>query len=151
MIRSLSLERATLNVTLSLMVKARRKSHALEMADFLLNENNVIMDRIRLVNEVGSDRLFLMERIDGIHWDTAQLTDYSNLFKAIGHIRMTLRTESYSEPLGNHAYRLPRSSLNDRTVWVIPTTNEPAFTQVISQSLEVCAKSPDSFPFTNAG
>ncbi|WP_239615050.1 hypothetical protein [Cohnella mopanensis] len=155
MIRSLLLERATFNVTFSLLVKARRKIHALEMADFLFNKNNVTMDSIRLVNEEGSDKLFFLENIESIRWDYAEMTDYSNLFKAVGHISLTLRTDRIPESMEpstrEYHYRLPKSAIKDRTIWVIPTTNEPAFTQVIHQSLEFYCLTTDSLPYINAG
>lgn len=149
-------EHATLNVTFSLIVKARRKNQALEMADFQLNEKNMILERIRFVNEQGLERWFIMERIEAFRWTSAESTEYSNLFKAVGQIRLTLRLDRHA---GNHednlrinGYRLPRSVLQDRTVWVIQTANEPAFTQVLNQSLEFLhAPSIDTIPLTNAG
>jgi hypothetical protein len=154
MINRCSFEHASLTVSLSMIVKAKRKTQALEMADFQLNEKNMVLDRIRLVNDRGNENFFLMERIESIQWNTAESTDYSNLFKVRGLVRITLIMDKNSEqqddiPL-NSSYRLPKSVLQDRTVWVVQTSNEPAFTQVISQSLEFIIPK-ESLPLTNAG
>ncbi|QJD87739.1 hypothetical protein [Cohnella herbarum] len=155
MIRNPRSERATLNVSFSILVKASRKIHALEMADFLLNKSSIIMDQVRMVNEEGADKLFFLENIESIRWDYAEMTEYSNLFKAVGHIRLTLRTDKIPESMEIHLrdndYRLPKSAMKDRTIWVIPTTNEPAFTQVLTQSLEYYVHNAESIPFIIAG
>jgi hypothetical protein len=141
MINSGLYSQGTLDVTFSIMVKAKRKAHALEMADYQMNEQNIQLDRIQLVNEQGNKKWVKVGLVESIHWLLVDSCDYTNLFKVIGQIRLVLyidlRAEHYEENIWNPAYRLPHSNLQDRTVWVIPTSNEPAFTQVLSQSLEI--------------
>lgn len=155
MIKSSSFEHVTFNVTFSYLVSAKGKSQAALMAEFMINDQTLSLDRIQLVNEHGITRLFKVERIESIHWSAVDLADYSNQFKVVGHIRLALsidcKSEHFAENFLKSSYRLPRSSLLDKTIWVIPTKDEPAFTQVISQSLELINDNRDQNELTRAG
>ncbi|MCD9022864.1 hypothetical protein [Cohnella silvisoli] len=155
MIKNGICEQATLNVDFALLVKAKRKTHALEMADFQLNDKNINLDRVRLVNEQGIIATLEVERVESIDWIDVELSDYSNLFKVIGNIRVVLRidrdAEQHKENLWRTAFQIPRSALQDKTTWVIPTSNEPVFTQVMSQSLELSVESGESMALIKAG
>ncbi|WP_256760965.1 hypothetical protein [Cohnella sp. WQ 127256] len=155
MIKHGILAQAQLNVTFTLLVKAKRRTHALGMADFQLNNENIILDRIQLVNEQGFIQTPKVERIDPIQWITVHSTDYSNLFKVVGQIRLVLsmdrNVEHHVDSLWTRAYKFPRSMIQDRTNWVIPTTHEPAFTQVLSQTLEFNSGARDSKLITEVG
>lgn len=148
MINSGIFERATFNVSFSYLVKAKRKTHALGVADFQFNEKNILLDRVKLVNEHGIEKILVVERVESIRWTSVESSEYSNLFNVVGHIRLTLcidmNTEKNEGTLWKTVYRLPKSVLQDKTVWVIPTSYEPVFTQVLSQSLELSAESIES-------
>ncbi|MBW7460038.1 hypothetical protein ACFOLF_32935 [Paenibacillus sepulcri] len=140
MMKNEMMEHAALNVTVSYLVKAKSKVHALDMARFQLNEETISLDRIQLVNDQGMKRLLKVEHVEFIHWMAAESSEFCDQFKVIGHFRLALRLshaeEPYEENIHKHHYRLPRSAIQDKTVWVIPTLHQPAFTQVISQTLE---------------
>ncbi len=57
MIRNDIFANATLNVTVSFLVKAKNKAHAIKMADFQINEETVILDQVQLMNEQGMEKL----------------------------------------------------------------------------------------------
>lgn len=148
-------EQVTFNVTFSYLVSAKSKSQASLAAGFMINEQTITLDRIQLVNEQGVTRLLKVDRIESVQWTTVELSDYSNQYKVVGHIRLALSiegtTEHFTENLWKSSYRLPRSSILDRTNWVIPTKDGPAFTHVISQALELSADSRDQKDLTRAG
>lgn len=155
MIKSSSLARVTMNVTFSYLITAKKKSHALMMADFNINEENIIMDRIKLVDEQGKKKILKVDRVDSIRWISVELSEYSNQFRVMGQMHLTLSLdmlpEQDSDKLRITAYRFPRSIIQDKAVLVIPTTNEPAFTQVLSHSLELKAESIEAKELTRAG
>ncbi|WP_372661710.1 hypothetical protein [Cohnella sp.] len=155
MIKRGNFEHVTFKVTFSYLVNAKSKSHALMMADFNFNEDNIILDRVQLVNENGITRLLKVDRVESVQWTTVDSSDYSNQFKVVGQIHLALSidsiTEHQTENFWKSTYRLPHSVLLDKTVWVIPTKDEPAFTQVISQSMELSIDSRDSKDLTRAG
>jgi hypothetical protein len=148
MIRNDIFANATLNVTVSFLVKAKNKAHAIKMADFQINEETVILDQVQLMNEQGMEKLLKVKRVEAIHWTAADPAEYSSQYKVTGHICLALcipiTREQMEENLWETAYKLPKSSFQDITVLIIPTLNEPAFTQVISQSLEWNVKSRPS-------
>ncbi|WEK55269.1 MAG: hypothetical protein P0Y55_04180 [Candidatus Cohnella colombiensis] len=141
MMTNRSLKTATLNVTLSFLVHARSKCHALKMASFQFNEENMSLDRVQLVCEQGMKYWMKVEGVNMIEWTNALSTGYNNQFKVVGHIQLRLSgqipQEKQDEQVKLTSYRLPRSSVPPHTVWVIPTTYEPIFTQVLSQTLEL--------------
>lgn len=148
MIRNDILANANLNVTFSFLVTAKSKAHALKMADFQMNEETMILDQVQLMNEQGMKISLKVKRIEAIHWTSADFTEYSSQFKVTGHIRLALcipiTKVQIEDNLWEAAYKFPESSFQDITVWVIPTSGEPTFTQVISQSLEWRIKSRPS-------
>jgi hypothetical protein len=147
--------KATLNVTFSFMVRAKRKSQALEIAQFRMNEKNIILDRIQLVNDQGIKNWVKVDQLGSIHWMTVESSEYTHLFTVVGQIRLALsidlRTEHLEESLWKTAYHLPRSRLLDRSILVIPTSSEPAFTQVLSQSLELNVESKQTISSIRVG
>jgi len=147
------IELALMNVTVSYLVQARSKSHALKMARFQLNDETISLDGIQLEHRSGLARWMKVEHVESIHWAAAEASEFSSQFKVIGHIRLALRVDAHGDSvdsvLQGH-YQFPRSVLQDKTVWVIPTLHEPAFTQVLSQTLEGTMTTGDSAALTRA-
>ncbi|WP_372632160.1 hypothetical protein [Cohnella sp.] len=140
MMRNTYLDSAVLNVAFALRVRAPGKTRAFELAMCQLSERNLCLDRIRLADAQGKEIWFSVERIESIRWTAAESTGFSHLFQVHGQIRLEIAPERgilnrMPIPLSGD-YRLPRSKLSDMTVWVIPTAGEPAFAQVLGQTLE---------------
>ncbi|MFC5647909.1 hypothetical protein ACFPYJ_02010 [Paenibacillus solisilvae] len=155
MIRNDIFVNVTLNATVSHLVKAKSRTHALKTADFQINEETIVMDQIQLINEQGAGKSFKVKRIEAVHWEAAEAEEYSNHFKVAGQIRLELYVpftmELVEENLWEAGYKLPKASFQDITIWVIPTSNGPVFTQVKSQSFEWKVKTRTSNSFIKAG
>jgi len=127
---------AVLNLTVRFRITAKSKTHALEMADFQVNKENILLDWIQLENDQGSREILKVDRVESILWNHVYSSEYSNQFKVVGSIRLLLRKEKVEGHLYKTAYRLPRSIIHENTTWVIPTSFEPIFSQVLNQTLE---------------
>ncbi|WP_204603467.1 hypothetical protein [Cohnella boryungensis] len=153
MMKSIQPESATLSVVFALRVKAASKAQACESSMCQLSAKNLCLDRMRLTNEHGHEAWFAVERIEAIRWTSVESTGFSHQFKIVGQIRLAIRPDwsSRRHAVGSFPchYRLPGSLHSDKTVWVIPTTNEPAFAQVLCQSIELPAPS-QSFSLISA-
>ncbi|MFB9279078.1 hypothetical protein [Cohnella cellulosilytica] len=140
MMRNTHPNHAVLTVAFALRIRAASKTKAFELAMCQLGERNLCLDRIRLADAQGEERRFSVERIESIRWTAAESTEFSHLFQVHGQIRLEIAHEQETLiraplPLSGE-YRLPGSSVSEMTVWVIPTTGEPVFAQVLAQSLE---------------
>lgn len=142
MMKSMNLDKAIFNVVFALLVKASSKARAFEHAACQLSERNLVLDRLRLIDDQGKAFWFAVERIESIRWTAAESTGFSHQYRLVGQIRLAVSPDGNRqrrEPdLLAGEYRLPRSKLTGRTVWVIPTLHEPAFAQVLGQSMELC-------------
>ncbi|RKP57323.1 hypothetical protein D7Z26_04935 [Cohnella endophytica] len=135
---------ATLTLNVSFRITARSKTHALEMAAFQVNKENILLDWIQLENIQGIKEILKVECIESILWTQVYSTEYSNQFKVAGSIRLMLRKDTNKGNLTKTAYRLPRSTIQEKPIWVLPTSYEPIFTQVLHQSLEWNSESRES-------
>ncbi len=140
MMRNAHLDPAVLNVAFALRIRASCKTRAFELAMCQLSERNLCLDRIRLADAQGKEVWFSVDRIESIRWTAAESTGFSHLFQVHGQIRLEIIPERgvvnlLPNPLSGD-FRFPRSKLTDMTVWVIPTAGEPAFAQVLGQTLE---------------
>ncbi|GGD57886.1 hypothetical protein GCM10010911_14600 [Paenibacillus nasutitermitis] len=132
---------------MSYLVQARSKSHALNRARFHMNDETISLDRLKLVNRMGMEKWMKVERVESILWAAAESSDFSNQFKVIGHIQLVVRIHASgdsAESVLQEPYHFPRTLLSDKTVWVIPTLLEPAFTQVLNVSFTRSAGSRES-------
>lgn len=133
-------ERANLHVTVSYLVTARSRAHALETANANVNPGTALLNQIKLVNEQAHPAVFTVEGMHDMQWTIASAAEYTGRFKVTGHMTLALRARAGSgtEPplIGHISYRLPQSIVQERPILVIPTWNEPVFTHVLSQRLE---------------
>jgi hypothetical protein len=136
MINNDIIAQATLKLNVSFRIAAKSKTHALEMAAFQVNKENILLDWIQLENDQGIKELIKVDNVESILWTHVYSSEYSNQFKVAGSIRLLLRKEKNKGNLSKAAYRLPKSVIQEKTIWVIPTSYEPVFTQVTSQTLE---------------
>lgn len=144
MIKNDTLAQATLKLNVSFRITAKSKTHALEMAFFQVNKENILLDWIQLENDQGIREMFKVDNVESIHWSHVYSSEYCNQYKVIGTIRLLLRKEKNKGNLSKSAYRLPRSFIQEKTIWVLPTSYEPVFTQVMSQTLEWNSESRES-------
>ncbi len=144
MIKNDIFAQATLKLNVSFRVTAKSKTHALEMAIFQVNEGNILLDWIQLENDQGIKELLKVDNVESILWTHVYSSDYSNQYQVVGSIRLLLRKEKIKGNLSKAAYRLPRSIIHEKTIWVIPTSYEPVFTQVTSKTLEWNSESRES-------
>jgi len=153
MMKSMPQVKATYTVVFALRVKATSKARAFEHAMCQLGERNLHLDRLRLEDERGTLFAFKVERVESIRWTGAEATGFSHQFRLVGQIRLTIspdaaRPEALPDLLAGE-YRLPKSKLTGRTVWVIPSAGESAFAQVLGQSFELLLPE-DRFSLTGA-
>ncbi|WP_068774816.1 hypothetical protein [Paenibacillus sp. FJAT-26967] len=126
--------------SISYLVRAANRTHALEAAQVQLNESCIQLGQVRLVNEQGTAKWFKVESLEEPEWTEAQDMHDSNRYKVSGQIklRLSLQTsDKVEKELKMNSFRLPKSMIHDHTVWVIPTISRPAFVSVLSQSLHV--------------
>jgi hypothetical protein len=144
MIKIDKIAHATLNMTVSFRITAKSKSHALEMANFQVNKSNILLDWIQMENDQGNREILKVELVETLDWTHVYSSEYNNQFKVVGSIRLLLRNEKNKGTLSKNAYRLPRSVTQEGTIWVLPTSYEPVFTQVLNQTLEWHSESRES-------
>jgi hypothetical protein len=146
---------AVLQVTVSYLAAAGSNRQALDAANMRIHPDSILLDQIKLVNEQGTGKTFSVERVKSVEWTQVTGSEYNHLFKVTGHIcfmlRIRIHVEHEADNYRKATYELPRSIIENKAVLVIPTRSEPAFTQVISQSLEWKTEKLESISFIKAG
>ncbi|XEC96080.1 hypothetical protein AB6A23_05830 [Paenibacillus tarimensis] len=125
------------DVKVTYLVSASSKEQAVATASLRINEHTVQLDRVTLVDEKGGHTVFRLERVERLQWTKVESTEYNGRYKVFGHIRLALSVKTNAESkdaMRCSTFKLPRSAVHDKPVFVIPAMSEHAFTQVISQS-----------------
>ena len=130
---------ATFTAAVSYLVSARTRREAIQLAAFRLNESTLRLNQAQLVNDKGEKLTFTVDKVLSLDWTDADFSDFSDRFRVAGNVRLMFRIDTRNASKGRAlfgSYKLRKALFDDRTAWTLPTTRDPAFVLVTSQSLE---------------